>query len=89
MKKRLLTLPLLIAFSQPATALDVAGLLVDQCSSCHGEEVYTRKDRRVNNLFELEKQLHRCNHAVGSQWDINTVTAVMDYLNKRYYKFKE
>jgi hypothetical protein len=88
MKKLLIALPL-IAAGMPAAAIDVPGLLVDQCSSCHGSEVYTRKDRRVHNLFELEKQLQRCNHAVGSKWDLNTVTAVMDYLNSKYYKFKE
>ncbi len=90
MKKSLLLLPLMYAVSFPATAaVDVEALLVDKCVSCHGNEVYTRADRRVTNMFELEKQLHRCNHAVGSAWDLNTVTEVMDYLNKRYYKFKE
>lgn len=69
--------------------VDVEELLIDQCSSCHGTEVYTRDNRRVNNLMELEKQLHRCNHVISEKMSTHTVTEVMDYLNKHYYKFKQ
>ena len=79
----------IMALTSPAVAADVESLLVDQCSSCHGPEVYSRKNRRVQNLHQLEKQLHRCNHAVGSKWDINTIDRVMDYLNNTYYHFKQ
>jgi len=85
-----ITLTSLLVFAQNShAATNVETLLKNDCSSCHGDEMYTRPDRRVNNLMQLEKQLHRCNHAIGSQWDINTVTDVMNYLNKSYYKFKE
>ena len=80
-------MPFLLSQNVSAKA-DVETLLVEQCSSCHGNEVYTRANRRVNNLMELEKQLHRCNHVISEKMDINTVTEVMDYLNQRYYKFK-
>jgi hypothetical protein len=78
----------LIAISQNIAAADVETLLVEQCSSCHGNEVYTRQDRKVKNLHELEKQLYRCNHVIGDKMDNNTVTEVMDYLNRKFYKFK-
>ena len=68
---------------------DIETLMIEQCSSCHGNEVYTRPDRRVSNLMQLEKQLHRCNHVIAEKMDANTVTDLMDYLNKRYYKFKQ
>lgn len=90
MKPRILLL--LAASLLPSTAVmavDVETLMVEQCSSCHGTEVYTRPDRRVTNLLELEKQLHRCNHVISEKMDINTVTEVMDYLNAKYYKFKQ
>ena len=79
----------MISLTQTVSAkTDVETLMIEQCSSCHGDEVYTRPDRRVNNLLELEKQLHRCNHVIAEKMDIHTVTDVMDYLNKKYYKFK-
>lgn len=79
-----------ITLSQTVSAkTDVETLLVEQCSSCHGDEVYTRSNRRVHNLLELEKQLHRCNHVIAEKMDIHTVTDVMDYLNQKYYKFKQ
>ena len=77
-----------VLFQDAAAKTDVETLLVEQCSSCHGDEVYTRPNRRVKNLMDLEKQLHRCNHVISEKMDINTVTEVMDYLNNRYYKFK-
>mgnify|MGYP000921248875 CR=1 FL=1 len=89
MKKLLIVVGLLAGLQTPAIAMDVEALLIDQCSSCHGTEVYTRANKRVNNLLQLEKQLYRCNQAINANWDHNTVTAVMDYLNARYYKFKE
>ena len=89
MKLRYLVFSLFIVLSQNAAAkADVETILVEQCSSCHGNEVYTRPDRRVKNLMDLEKQLHRCNHVIAEKMDIQTVTELMDYLNKRYYKFK-
>ncbi len=89
MKLQYLIFIIPVVLSQNVSAkADVETLLVEQCSSCHGNEVYTRPNRRVNNLMDLEKQLHRCNHVIAEKMDINTVTEVMDYLNKRYYKFK-
>ena len=85
---RLLCFLTIVSLAQTVSAkTDVETLLVEQCSSCHGNEVYTRPNRRVNNLLELEKQLHRCNHVIAEKMDIHTVTDVMDYLNKKYYKF--
>lgn len=89
MKLQYLIFIIPVVLSQNASAkADVETLLVEQCSSCHGNEVYTRPNRRVNNLMDLEKQLHRCNHVIAEKMDNNTVTEVMDFLNKRYYKFK-
>jgi len=89
MKKLLLTLPLLAASSLPAQAVNVETFLANNCSSCHGSEVYTRENRRVKNMEQLEVQMHRCNSAIGVKMDIATEHAVMDYLNKHYYHFKE
>jgi hypothetical protein len=79
---------LLIMSSQLVMASKgIEGLIDRQCMSCHGNEVYTRSDRKVKNLVQLEKQLHRCNHVIGEKMDIDTVTQLTDYLNNKYYKF--
>jgi hypothetical protein len=65
----------------------IEGLVNQQCTSCHGNEIYTSPNRKVKNLVQLEKQLHRCNHVIGNQMDMDTVTRLMNYLNKKYYKF--
>ena len=89
MKLPYLLLPTLVLLSQQLNAkADVETILIEQCSSCHGNEVYTRPNRRVKNLMDLEKQLHRCNHVIAEKMDNRTVTELMDYLNARYYKFK-
>jgi len=86
-----LILPALICLlaSAPAAANNAEALVAAKCTSCHGDEIYTRANRRVQNLHQLEKQLYRCTHATGIDWDNKTVSSVMNYLNSRYYKFKE
>ncbi|MGD2081781.1 MAG: cytochrome c [Chromatiales bacterium] len=62
-------------------------LLETHCFRCHGTEVYTREDRRVQNLSQLRNQVQRCDQMLGLKWfetDIENVTA---YLNQAYYKF--
>ena len=57
------------------------------CQSCHGSEVYTRADRKVQSLDGLKTQVNRCTHALGVQWFEDEAGAVVDYLNATYYKF--
>ena len=79
---------LLLITSQSALAnKNIEGLIDRQCMSCHGNEVYASPNRKVKNLMQLEKQLHRCNHVIAEKMDIGTVTQLMDYLNNNYYKF--
>ena len=62
-------------------------LTQQHCTACHGNEVYTRDNRRVSNLAGLQKQVRRCELSLGLKWfdeDINDVTA---YLNESFYKF--
>ena len=66
MKLKFSLLLLLFISSQSVLANnDIERLINQQCSSCHGNEVYTRPDRKVKNLVQLEKQLQRCNHVIG------------------------
>lgn len=74
-----------------AQAADVAGgktLHADNCTSCHDDGVYTRKDRKVTSLDGLGKQVRRCELTLGLQWFDDDVDDVVGYLNETYYKFK-
>lgn len=62
--------------------------LVDQqCTRCHGSEVYTRADRRVTTLPGLHKQVRRCEQMLGLTWFDEDVENTVEYLNQRFYKF--
>lgn len=78
---------LLITSTQALANKGIERLIERQCMSCHGNEIYTSPKRKVKNLLQLEKQLHRCNHVIGEKMNIDTVTQLMDYLNNKYYKF--
>jgi cytochrome c553 len=58
-----------------------------RCLACHGTEVYTREDRKINSLSALSGQVSRCTQATGVQWFDDEQEAVIDYLNRRFYQF--
>ena len=72
----------------PASAADGAALHQGNCVSCHGTEVYSRADRRVTTRPALNKQVHRCELALGLGWFDEDVEAVAQLLDDRHYKFK-
>ncbi|MCW8841662.1 MAG: cytochrome c [Gammaproteobacteria bacterium] len=91
-------LPMLGAALLPAAALaDLSrgeALHESQCIACHasrfdnnGAEIYTRDNRRVNDLAALHKQVNRCKNNLGLTWFDDEVKDVADYLNASYYKF--
>ena len=61
------------------------------CVSCHDSSVFTRpsKQRKVNDLAALKKQVHRCVSATGESWFEEDEENVVAYLNKTFYKFKK
>ncbi len=93
MHKRFLTLTttcLLAAASIPAAiaADNGATLHQENCTSCHDDSVYTRKDRRVTSLDGLKKQVQRCELSQGLKWFDEDIDDVVAYLNSTYYKFR-
>ncbi len=84
---------LLIAFaSQGVTAADIEHgqqLYVEHCLRCHGSEVYTREDRRVQSLDGLRTQVAMCALQLDVAWFDEDVEDVVLYLNKLYYHFPE
>ena len=57
------------------------------CTSCHGSELYTRKDRLVTSRPGLTKQVKRCELALGLTWFDDDIDNVAEYLNGKYYRF--
>ena len=93
MHKRLLILAttcLLAAGALPTTAAADKGaeLHAANCTSCHDDAVYKRKDRRVTNMDGLKTQVQRCELSLGLKWFDEDIDDVAAYLNSTYYKFK-
>jgi len=69
-------------------AQDAHALYETNCLACHGSEVYTREDRKVDSLAGLEAQVRRCDAALGLRWFDEDIGAVTNFLNDRFYGFK-
>lgn len=79
----------LVSVSLPASvsAFDAAGFIQQKCSSCHNEGVYTRPDRRVQSLQQLDAQVRRCDANLGTALFNEDVSEVVRYLDREYYHF--
>lgn len=78
---------LVLSGSGFASNFDPADFLAEHCSRCHDEQIYTRDDRRSQNLQQLEAQVRRCDANFGTQLFDEDITALVQYLNQHYYKF--
>lgn len=59
----------------------------EHCYKCHDDSVYTRDNRFVKSLDALSKQVVRCKDNLGIPWFDEDTTAVVQFLNEKYYKF--
>lgn len=80
---------LLVAAGGQARAgdFDAASFHQSNCMSCHGTEVYTRDDRRINSLSALEAQVARCDANLSTKLFPQELDSVVEYLNTSYYNF--
>ena len=88
---RLLAFFLMISAAAGVQAADphAGKALVEQnCVSCHGNEVYTRPDRKVTSLDGLKKQVRRCELMLGLKWFDDQINDATTHLNDSFYKFK-
>jgi cytochrome c553 len=58
------------------------------CISCHGSEVYTRKNRRVKSVEGLIGQVHNCNNNLSRSYNDAQLNDLTKFLNETYYKFQ-
>ncbi|NOX09020.1 MAG: cytochrome c [Gammaproteobacteria bacterium] len=92
MKKLFLFLTLSISLNNlsHAAASHPGKVLHDaKCLSCHGSEVYTRKDRMAHSLYALDKQIRNCMKGpANADWNDKETAQVIDYLNQQFYHYK-
>lgn len=60
----------------------------ENCMKCHGTEVYTRENRRINSLAALRSQVTRCEMSQELRWSDEQAEDVVQYLNETFYKFE-
>ncbi|MGD2020564.1 MAG: cytochrome c [Thiohalocapsa sp.] len=68
---------------------DAHALIEKNCTSCHGSEMYTRPDRKIDSFSALETQVEACNTNLDTGMFPEEVKAVATLLNEEYYKFEE
>jgi cytochrome c553 len=75
-----------------ANAFDLAAgkaQVEENCTACHGSEVYTRKERRVTRRQGLSTQVQRCQLSLDLNWFEDEVENSAEHLNQTYYHFSE
>ena len=95
MLKPFAVLPFLAVFSLSTQAATTpgnaaAGKKVHEanCTSCHDDSVYKRKDHKVKTLAGLTEQIRSCEHMTDITPEKSRVSDLVKYLNETYYKFK-
>jgi len=59
----------------------------NHCLKCHTDEKYTRKNRIVKSIDALGKQVRVCRDNTEAPWFNEDTDAVVNFLNKKYYRF--
>lgn len=79
-----------ITFSTSSSAADIGNgseLHLEPCTRCHDSAIYTRADRKVQNLPNLGTQVRFCKDNLGVTWFDDEVDDVIGFLNQNYYHF--
>ena len=66
---------------------DAESLHSENCTRCHGTDVYTRSDRKVTSLEALGAQVRMCDSQLETQLFPEDMEKLTQYLNTMYYKF--
>jgi hypothetical protein len=62
-------------------------LYENHCTRCHTSVVHVREKRRADSLRVLEGWVRRWSGEEKLGWSEEEIVDVVDYLNRRYYKF--
>ncbi len=71
-----------------AEEVDGKALVEQNCQGCHDDRIYTRPNRIIHSLPDLENRVRFCETQNGKQWSEAQIEAVVQYLNRAYYRFR-
>jgi hypothetical protein len=74
--------------SLPGDSADGKRLHDANCMGCHDTSVFTRKDRLVQSLDALKKQLASCTHMAKKEFSASETQDLLKYLNDQFYHFR-
>ena len=83
----ILLMPSAYAASLPGDSADGKRLHDASCMGCHDTGIYTRKDRHVQSLNALKKQLASCSHMAKKEFSATETQNILTYLNDQFYQF--
>ena len=84
----ILLMPSAYAASLPGDSDDGKRLHDANCMGCHDTSVFTRKDRLVQSLDALKKQLASCTHMAKKEFSASETQDLLKYLNDQFYHFR-
>ena len=84
----ILLMPSAYAASLPGDSADGKRLHDANCMGCHDTGIYTRKDRHVQSLDALKKQLASCSHMAKKEFSAIETQNILKYLNDQFYQFR-
>ena len=76
------------ATSSPGDSANGKRLYDANCVGCHDASVFTRKDRVVQSLDDLKKQLASCAHMAKKEFSESETQGLLKYLNDQFYHFR-
>lgn len=59
------------------------------CAACHDQSVHNRKPRKADSIGKIKYWVTRWSTELKLSWSSSDIDAVAQYLNSKYYKFKE
>jgi len=93
--KSILCVSLLILLMPTAYAASLLGgraagkrLYDANCMGCHDTGIHTRKDRLVQSLDALKKQVGNCTHMAKKEFSASETQSIIKYLNDEFYHFR-
>ena len=84
----ILLIPSAYAASLPGDSADGKRLYDANCMGCHDTSVLTRKDRVVQSLDAMKKQLASCTHMAKKEFSESETQHLLKYLNDQFYHFR-
>jgi cytochrome c5 len=84
----ILLMPTAYAASLPGDRAAGKRLYDANCMGCHDTGIHTRKDRLVQSLDALKKQVGNCTHMAKKEFSASEAQSIIKYLNDEFYHFR-